>query len=81
LAAGARYEVQKTIRELEPEVSTVRFSAGEGELVPLETESVDAGAQVVFLSETPVSRTGGQPDRKPLTQARLLATMNIPVGR
>jgi hypothetical protein len=49
--AGGLYEVQKTVRELEPEVLAVRFSAGGGEPVPLETESVDAGAQVVFLSE------------------------------
>jgi len=35
LVAGARYEVQKTIRELEPEVLTVRFRVKKGALVPI----------------------------------------------
>ena len=35
LVAGARYEVQKTIRELEPEVLTVKFKVRDGALVPI----------------------------------------------
>jgi hypothetical protein len=33
LVAGARYEVQKTIRELEPEVLTVKFKVRDGKLL------------------------------------------------
>ena len=34
MVAGARYEVQKTIRELEPEILTVKLKVRDGALVP-----------------------------------------------
>ena len=40
LVAGARYEVQKTIRELEPEVLTVRFRVRGGALVLVRFRSI-----------------------------------------
>ena len=46
MVAGARYEVQKTIRELEPEVLTVRFSVRGKKLVPSEAESADPTEQI-----------------------------------
>ena len=41
MAAGARYEVQKTIRELEPEILTVKFKVRGKQLVPAEAASAD----------------------------------------